>query len=66
MCCMDLMLQPAAMATTQFDRPVCLENPEIEFNGQVMGRPQLSMNWVVVTDEDGKRHLRMRWTGRKG
>ena len=65
MCCMALMLQPAAMATTQFDRPLCLENSQTEFDGQIAGRPQLSMSWVVVTEGDGKRHLRIRWTGRK-
>jgi hypothetical protein len=25
-------------------------------------RPRLNMSWVVVTDENGKRQLRIRWT----
>lgn len=66
MSCMTLQLKAVAMAATQFARPVCVENSKAEFSRQIVGPPQLSMNWVVVTDQDGKQQLRMRWTAGDG
>jgi hypothetical protein len=61
MCCMTLFAQPMAMATTQLvsaihheDAPLWQVEPKAE-------RKPLSMSWVVVTDEHGKRQLRMHW-----
>jgi hypothetical protein len=59
---MTIFAQPTAMATTQLARRICFENSTAEFAERTVERPQLSMNWVVVTDENGKRQLRMRWT----
>jgi hypothetical protein len=49
------------MATTQFTRAVQYEvaPPWQEQNTE---RQPLRMNWVVVTDKNGSRSLRMRWT----
>jgi hypothetical protein len=58
---MTLFAQPMAMATTQLASAIQGEEnlswrlePKTEHNS-------LRMNWVVVTDEEGKRQLRMRW-----
>ena len=60
--CMSIFAQPTAMATTQLARRICFEDSPAKPIEQIVERPQLSMNWVVVTDENGKRQLRMRWT----
>jgi len=61
MACMTIFAQPTTMATTQLAHPICFENSLAESTERIVERPQLSMNWVVVTDESGKRQLRMRW-----
>jgi hypothetical protein len=51
------------MATTQLAQTVCHESSDLmpaDFAAE-RKRP-LSMSWVVVTDENGERKLRMRWT----
>jgi len=61
MACITIFAQPTAMATTQVVRRICFENSPTELTERIVERPQLSMNWVVVTDENGKRQLRMKW-----
>jgi hypothetical protein len=60
MACMTLLAQPVAMATTQLARVIRYEvsAPQHEQN---TGRQPLRMNWVVVTDKNGSRRLRMQW-----
>lgn len=61
MTCMTLFAQPMAMATTQLARAIHNEDVytwPVEAKAE---RKPLRMSWVVVTDERGKRQLRMRW-----
>ena len=61
MTCMTVFEQPMAMATT---RLTCVTGLEGVFSWQVepkAERKPLRVSWVVVTDERGKRELRMRW-----
>jgi hypothetical protein len=61
MTCMTLFLQPMAMATTQLAR---VTHHEDAFSWQVKPKTEhksLRMNWAVVTDEQGRRQLRMHW-----
>lgn len=61
MTCMTLFAQPWAMATTQFERVI---QHDEDFSWKVEQKTEhkaLRMNWVVVTDESGKRQLRMHW-----
>ena len=62
MSCMTLFA-PQTMATTRLAQTTCHENCDfwtVEFAAE-RKRP-LNMSWVVVTDENGNRRLRMRWT----
>jgi hypothetical protein len=66
MSCMTLFAEPMAMATTQLvsaiqheDAPLWQVEPKVEHK-------PLRMSWVVVTDENGKRQLRMRWVAVEG
>jgi len=64
MACM-IVLAPAlaTMATTQLARVVRCE-PALAWQPQSnVERTPLRMNWVVVTDADGSRRLRMCWKG---
>lgn len=61
MCTTTMMIDKTAMATTKVTRPACYhitwaQQDEFRVEGQ-----QLRMNWVVVTDEKGRRKLRMCW-----
>ena len=59
--CMTLFLQPMAMATTQLASAI---HREENFSWRVEPKTQhksLRMSWVVVTDECGRRQLRMHW-----
>ncbi len=66
MACMTAFAGSMAMATTQFaraipDRVIQYEDAalwRLESNGKRIPR----MSWVVVTDQDGGRHLRMLWS----
>lgn len=61
MACMILFAQPLTMATTQLARVVRYEDVSTShLEGKVDGSP-LRMSWVVVTDSEGKRQLRMNW-----
>lgn len=61
MCTTTMMVDKTAMATTKLTRAACYQitwaqPDEVRVEGQ-----QLRMNWVVVTDEKGRRKLRMGW-----
>ena len=61
MTCITLFVQPLAMATTQL---VSMVQHEDSFSCHVEPKREhkpVRMNWVVVTDESGKRQLRMHW-----
>lgn len=66
MSCMVLAAPQAAMATTQLVRATGFENVSSGDVECIAKRKQpLRMNWVVVTGDNGKRHLRMRWTAQQ-
>jgi hypothetical protein len=66
MCCTTLMIQEAAMATTQVARTIWKEiSPERQEEHLLECRP-VRMNWVVVTDDKGSRQLRIRWQPTEG
>ena len=57
-----ITLAPAmAMATTQLTRATGYEVSAPWQHEQHMERQPLRMNWVVVTDNNGSRSLRMQW-----
>jgi hypothetical protein len=61
MACIILFAQPMAMATTQLARAIRYEPP---FTWQQESKAECSslrMSWVVVTDQQGNRQLRMHW-----
>ena len=61
MCCTPLSIKEASMATTQFTCAAGYEVWRPRQEAQEAERTLLRMNWVVVTDEDGNRQLRMCW-----
>jgi hypothetical protein len=62
MACIPLFAQPMAMATTQLARAIHYENVSAcQLEGDVEHK-SLSMSWVVVTDNNGKRKLQIQWT----
>jgi hypothetical protein len=65
MACIALFANPLAMTTTHFTRAACHGEisrwqPEVHTDF----RP-LSMNWVVVVDKNGSRHLGVNWAADK-
>jgi hypothetical protein len=60
MSCMTLFAQPITMTTIQLVRETCYDSWQME--PRTERKPPLNMSWTVVTDESGKRQLRMRWT----
>jgi|HubBroStandDraft_6_1064221.scaffolds.fasta_scaffold523458_2 hypothetical protein len=62
MSCMNSFAQSATVTTIQLVRACCdhcdLWHTELTTKRKL----PLNMSWVVVTDEMGKRQLRMRWT----
>jgi hypothetical protein len=65
MTCMTLLIHPMAMATTQLVRVIQHEDTSSWRTKPKAEQKPLRMSWVVVTDELGKRQLRMRWVTRK-
>ncbi|MBV8051527.1 MAG: hypothetical protein JOZ80_10085 [Acidobacteriaceae bacterium] len=66
MSCMILFAQPT-MATTQFSQAACEEITELcPVTLKSERKLPLSMSWVVVTDENGNRQLRMCWSAEPG
>jgi hypothetical protein len=62
MACITLFAQPMAMATTQLVRVLHYEHASTSHLEGTVERKPLSMSWVVVTDTDDGRTLRMQWT----
>lgn len=60
MACITLFAQPMAMATTQLVRVHHEDATLWQVEPKAEQKP-LRMSWVVVTDENGKRQLRMHW-----
>jgi hypothetical protein len=64
MVCITLFAQPMAMATTQLARAIPHQTALRQMEAGA-ARSTLRMSWVVVTDGDGKKKLRIEWrTGR--
>jgi hypothetical protein len=61
MTCMTLFARPLAMATTQLTRVIRYEDTSSWQVESKAKHKSLSMSWVVVTGENGKPQLRMRW-----
>ena len=62
MTCITRFVQPMAMATTQL---ACVIHNKDASSWRVEPKAELKplrMSWVVVTDEHGKRQLRVHWT----
>jgi hypothetical protein len=60
MSCVTLFGKPMAMTTTQLVRIDHEDAPFWQVERKAEHKP-LHMSWVVVTDENGKRQLRMHW-----
>ena len=66
MSCMVSFAPQMAMATTQLAHTTHSKDVGARMVESISERKQpLSMSWVVVIDENGKRQLRMRWTADK-
>jgi len=59
-----ILVAPEMRMTKRLIDAVCYQDFNVmrAENSEARKR-QLSMKWVVVTDEHGKRRLQMRWTG---
>ena len=65
MACMTLFAQPMAMATTELVRAVPREAVSRQkYAGAT--RSTVRMSWVVVTDSEGRKQLRMEWVRNSG
>jgi len=65
MACITLVAQPLAMATTQLVRAIRYE-PAFPWHQESKAESSsLRMSWVVVTDQQGKRQLRMQWASQE-
>jgi hypothetical protein len=62
MASMTALAQTMAMPTTQLTRVVQYEDAASWQLERTTERASLRMRWVVVTDNDGKRQLRMQWS----
>jgi len=61
MTCVTAFAEPMAMPTTQLTGVIQYEDAvvwQLEGNAE---RKSLRMSWVVVTDNHGRRQLRMQW-----
>lgn len=59
---MTLFAPQVAMATTQLPRVIRYElSVPLQLEQKIEQQP-LRLNWVVVTDKNGSRRLRMQWT----
>ena len=61
MCCTTLSVREATMATTELTRAARCEVYWPRPAKQEAEQRALRMNWVVVTDGNGQRQLRMCW-----
>lgn len=65
MACITFIAPLMAMATTQLARETPYQDaPFWQAEGN-LGNSSLRMSWVVVTDENGNRRLRMQWASGK-
>jgi hypothetical protein len=62
MCTTTLTLAAAAVAITRLTHHVCYEVCTLWQPEEKAEPKPLRMNWVVVTDEHGKKQLRVYWT----
>jgi hypothetical protein len=61
MACVTTIAPSLAMATTQFKQGIC-HGTLFPYRTERNGEPKIPrMNWVVVTDKTGNRHLRIHW-----
>lgn len=63
MSCITVFATPAAMATRQLAQAECYDVCVSWPTETQVDRKRLSLSWVVVTDESGKRRMEARWTG---
>ena len=61
MACLTLFAPSMAMATTQLTHTIQQEAISPWRTSARMERSPLRMSWVVATDSDGNRQLRMQW-----
>jgi hypothetical protein len=61
MACITLFPSPVTMATTQLARKIHYEVSAPWQSEPTTDRQPLRMNWVVVTDRNGRRRLRIQW-----
>jgi hypothetical protein len=62
MACITIFAPPMAMATTQLEHRTAREVFTPTHFERNLEQRHPRMNWVVVTGNNGSRHLRMRWT----
>jgi hypothetical protein len=65
MACIAPFAQPLAMATTEFARAIQHEEAFTWQTEAHVERKSLRLSWVVVTDNEGRRQLRMQWAAGK-
>lgn len=61
MCCAILTATETTMSTTQLMRAVCFDACSLQKRERETQSRHLRMNWVVVTDANGNRRLKMNW-----
>ena len=61
MACITFIAPLMAMATTQLARETHYQEAPVWQADANLGNNSLRMSWVVVTDENGNRQLRMQW-----
>jgi hypothetical protein len=65
MSCLTLFAEPMAKATSQLVR-IHHEDAAFGQGERKAEHKPLHMSWVVVTDQNGKRQLRMHWVAIEG
>ena len=61
MACITFIAPLMAMATTQLARETHYQDGPVWHADRNLEGNSLRMSWVVVTDENGNRRLRMQW-----
>lgn len=61
MACITFIAPLMAMATTQLARETHYQEAPVWHADSNLGTNSLRVSWVVVTDENGNRQLRMQW-----
>jgi hypothetical protein len=65
MACITFIAPLVAMATTQLAREIRYQDASIWQAEGNLEHNSLRMSWVVVTEENGNRQLRMQWAAGK-